>query len=286
MSHQVWSIGLASSSNIMDLGNNISKLPILSAADILDVKAGFVADPFLIRNDDNWYLFFEVWNDDADKGEIALAVSKDLGEWRYCGIVLREPWHLSYPHVFSHGGSFWMTPEGLGAGAVRLYQATDFPYRWRYHCDLLPVPLADPTPFFWQDHWYLLGCPNFNTHDALTLYTSTQPTHGWKEHPQSPIHLNDSRRSRPAGRVWLGSGMPIRWAQDCQPRYGTAVRAFEMNVLSPTHYHEKEIAQVLSPGTASWNVGGMHHIDPHVIKNGQAACWIAAVDGFRDSEAA
>src|SRR3954471_8902781 len=86
----------------------------------VDVKADFVADPFLIHHGEVWYLFFEVWNRDADKGEIGLAISRDLATWDYRGIVLREPWHLSYPHVFEFDGRIWMLPEAIDSGGVRL----------------------------------------------------------------------------------------------------------------------------------------------------------------------
>ena len=73
-------------------------------------------------------------------------------------------------------------------------------------------------------------------------------------------------------------GRVIRYAQDCYPKYGTQVRAFEILELSLTSYREAESAQglVLLPGESGWNGQGMHHLDPHLNADGS---WLACVDG-------
>ena len=58
-------------------------------------------------------MFIEVKNAETRHGEIALARSSDGVAWRYDSVVLREPFHLSYPHVFKTGGRYYMTPETL-----------------------------------------------------------------------------------------------------------------------------------------------------------------------------
>lgn len=54
----------------------------------------------MVCQDGRWYMFFEVMNQDSDRGEIGLALSDDGIHWEYSQIVLVEPFHLSYPHVF------------------------------------------------------------------------------------------------------------------------------------------------------------------------------------------
>ncbi len=46
----------------------------------------------------NWFTFFEVLSREYGRGEIGLAASVDGFEWQYRQIVLREPFHLSYPN--------------------------------------------------------------------------------------------------------------------------------------------------------------------------------------------
>ena len=57
--------------------------PVLTREDVSDVRAMFVADPFLLRVGDRWHMFFEVCNFDADCGQIAWATSKNGFAWSY-----------------------------------------------------------------------------------------------------------------------------------------------------------------------------------------------------------
>src|SRR5262249_51325998 len=106
--------------------------PVLTHHDVTDVPAAFVADPFMFHVDGIWYLFFEIMHARSGKGEIGLATSVDGIAWKYRQVVLAEPFHLSYPHVFSWQGDFYMVPESYQAGGVRLYRATNFPTRWSF----------------------------------------------------------------------------------------------------------------------------------------------------------
>lgn len=102
-----------------DPGND----PVLTKHDVSDVSAGYVADPFMLRLDSTWYMFFEVVNEHSKKGEIGLATSGDGLRWTYRQIVLAEPFHLSYPYVFQWQNEFFMVPETCHMNSVRLYRA-------------------------------------------------------------------------------------------------------------------------------------------------------------------
>ena len=92
-------------------------------------------------------------------GELAHAVSRDALCWDYRGIVLREPFHLSYPYVFRWRGQWYMTPETLDAGCIRLYRARRFPADWEHVAELLPGAGADPSPFRWAGCWWAWPYP-------------------------------------------------------------------------------------------------------------------------------
>src|ERR1700757_5102498 len=74
---QVWSIGIYSGRSPFDLAPRQSKNPVLTRKSVLDVAAAFVADPFMLHVNHVWYMFFEVMNWRANKGEIGLATSED-----------------------------------------------------------------------------------------------------------------------------------------------------------------------------------------------------------------
>jgi hypothetical protein len=257
-----------------------ARIPTIAPEDVTDVPARFVADPFMVPVDGVWHMFFEVLNNQSNQGEIGHATSRDGIAWQYQRIVLKEPFHLSYPYVFQWNGDFYMTPETLGANAARLYRATRFPDEWALLKDMLPGEHADPSIFIFEGKWWLFTCPKPYQHDTLALYSADSPLSDWTEHPASPIISGNKTMARPGGRVLQADSKLLRFAQDCYPTYGRQVRAFEITELTATAYKEREAAAgpVLTQGKSGWNVSGMHHVDAHRVESG----WLACVDGLED----
>jgi hypothetical protein len=291
---QLWSIGLYTGDSPLRLSDSPDVVnPVLSASDISDVPAEFVADPFLIEERGVWHLFFEVMREDLRRGEIGLAISTDARRWTYQGIVLREWFHLSYPCVFRWEDDIYMIPESLAARAVRLYKARAFPREWTPVADLLPGMFADTTIVRHDDRWWLFACPYPCQQDVLRLFSSAQLTGPWEEHPKSPLIEGDATLARPGGRIVSHDGQLLRFTQDCVPAYGTRVRACRIETLTTTEYEEREVAEspVLGPEAGgregregreqAWNRSGMHHVDPVMVGEGR---WMAAVDGWIEDE--
>jgi len=261
--------------------------PQLTRHDVSDVPAAFVADPFLMIEDSTWTMFFEVMRSDTGLGEIGVATSDDGSTWAYGGIVLAEPFHLSYPHVFRHDGVTYMVPETGAARSVRLYRATPFPTAWTLEAVLLEgEAFLDATPFVHGGRWWMLaevgptrsevpGRPRWST---LRLYGASALLGPWVEHPMSPVVPEDPSMARPAGRVVSMDGRLIRFGQDCSRVYGEAVQAFEIHELSEERYRESPLGHgpMLGPGRPRWRRGGMHHVDAHLVDG----VWVAAVDGW------
>ncbi|MCA9218625.1 MAG: hypothetical protein KDB27_36400 [Planctomycetales bacterium] len=276
----IWSIAITTVDSPFDVTDVSSTLqPTLTAADVTDVEARFVADPFLLSHNGQWTVFFEVLNEGTGHGDIGCATSEDGKKWRYGRIVLDEPFHLSYPSVYVVDDEVFMVPESYESGGVRLYKAVDFPNRWSLEKTLVQGDsLADPTLFEHDGHWWMFtGKPG--THDELRLFVSDAIDGAWTEHPKSPLISRDPSRSRPAGKVIAYNGRLFRVAQDCSSRYGGAVRVFEIKSLTTSDYVEQECAATLLRAQASeWNSHGMHHIDAARLPNGR---WIVCVDGHR-----
>jgi hypothetical protein len=128
----------------------------------------------------------------------------------------------------------------------------------------------------------MLTCPN-PTSDTLAVYYADTLQGPWKPHPQNPVVSGNADIARGGGRVSVVAGRVIRFAQDCQPTYGTQVRAFEIVDLTTEHYAEKALAggqPILKGSGAGWNASIMHHVDAHPLGPGR---WIACVDGGRKS---
>jgi hypothetical protein len=271
-----YALGILSGTSPLNLSSpgNVNN-PVLTAADVTDVPAVYIADPFLIQRGANWYMFFEVLNRESRKGELAVAESDDGLHWKYSQIILSEPFHLSYPYVFEWENEYYMIPESAEADGIRLYQAEVFPHRWSPVKTILPGCYADPSIFYHNQKWWLFAAQG---HDRLYLFFADDFLGPWQEHPQSPLIIGDPHWARPGGRVVLFDGQLIRFAQDDFPTYGLKVHAFGITELSTAAYEEKLIADsLLKPRGLGWNAGGMHHICPWEIREHQ---WLAAVDGW------
>ncbi|MCP3941313.1 MAG: hypothetical protein GY710_07505 [Desulfobacteraceae bacterium] len=278
-----WSLGIYTGNSIYDLncpGENIN--PILTVNDIRDEKATLVADPFMIKKEDKWYLFFEaeVKTDKGPVGKIGLTTSPDGLSWTYDRMILEEPFHLSYPHIFNWKNEYYMIPETRSIRAVRLYKAQKFPYKWELEKVLLKGKrFADNSLFQYNKLWWLFTDSGNHT---LRLYFSDKPDGKWKEHCKSPIMKKHPSHARPGGRVIILDGTPIRFAQDAYPIYGKQVWAFKITELTPDRYQEKLVENpIVTASGSGWNAKGMHTVDPHRLEDGS---WIACVDGLMNNK--
>ena len=255
--------------------------PVLTAGDVYDVNAQFVADPFTFVVGNKWYMFFEVLNEDRNVGEIGLATSFDGLAWTYSGIVLREDYHLSYPYVFEHNGTYYMMPDISGIKGVRLYRAVEFPQRWEYVATLVnDRNYADANVFYFNGKWWMFAGEGWTSpgRGNCYLFYSANLLSGWIEHPKSPIVVNDMSKARPGGRPFVfDTDRVVRVAQKDNVIYGEKVRVFEVDLLTETEYREHEISAspILQQSGSGWNASGMHTFSPWWTGDQ----WIAAVDG-------
>jgi hypothetical protein len=279
-----WSIGIYVGESPFRLGPDPDvKNPVLTARDVTDVPAVFIADPFMIKEGDTWYMFFELMESGIGRGCVGLATSDDGANWSYQQVVLKEPFHLSYPYVFKWQNEFYMTPESSMANSVRLYKAVDFPAKWVLVETLLDgKDFSDPSPFFYDGKWWIFVGTDVEANDTLHLYYADHLEGPWTQHPTSPVIQGDARIARPAGRVIQHAGRLFRYTQDCSLKYGDQVRSFEILELTPNSYREQEMADnpVLSPSKNGWNAEAMHTVDLHETDRDR---WIACVDGYRIS---
>lgn len=253
--------------------------PLLRAEDVTDIPAKFVADPFLVREGETWNLFFEVYNNDTQQGDLAVATSKNTWIWNYEKVILDEPFHLSYPYVFNWEGEYYLIPESYEDNSIRLYRAEEFPTRWSYVKTLVDGrDYVDNSIVFYNEKWWLFSSVTSN--DTLYLHYADSLTGPWKEHPLSPVVTGDVHKSRPSGRLLIYENKLFRFTMDVDPPSGThQVMVYEITEITPDRYAE-ELAQetpVVMPSGSGWNGQAMHQIDPVQVDSDS---WIVSVDGF------
>lgn len=275
-----WTIGIYTGKSPFgfDPAQN-KKNPVLKAEDVTDVPAKFVADPFLVKEEATWYLFFEVYNLATNQGDLAVATSKDTRSWSYEQVVLDEAFHLSYPYVFKWKDDYYLIPESFEANSIRLYKADEFPIKWSFVETLVEGgDFVDNSIVYFNDKWWLFAATTSN--DTLHLFYADELLGPWREHPQSPIIEGNAHMARPSGRTLVYEDRLFRYTMDVNPPYGThQVWAYEITELSSTSYTEKRVGEnpVLKAHGNGWAAQAMHQIDPVQLGPDQ---WIAAVDGF------
>lgn len=272
-----WSIGIYLGDSPFDLYDPYTiNNPVLSGKDVTDVNAKYVADPFLIKKNGVYNMFFEVFNRQTGHGDIGFAQSSDGVTWEYKNIIIDENFHLSYPYVFSFDNNIYLIPESHQDLSIRVYKSVSFPTKWEYLGNILSgYHYVDPSIFRYNKKWWLFVSNTQN--DILNLYYSETLLGNWKPHPMNPIIKFDKNIARPGGRVINYNGRIYRLTQDDYPTYGNQVYSFEIVELSENTYNEKMVSEnpIVKKTGDGWNAVGMHHVDLHNL----GKSWIAAVDG-------
>lgn len=221
------------------------------------------ADPFLIEHRGDTWLFVEEFNYALNRGQLACGrIDRERGvvDSRVC---LDKPYHLSYPHVFEHGGDIFMIPESSANGTVDLYRATEFPFKWQHERTLLELRGVDATILHRQGSWWLfVTAADVPGHPLPTLLFTAPALDGkWTLHPASPI-CSDIRSARGAGAIFSCDGTLIRPSQDCTLSYGRQLKFNEIVTMDGERYRERERA-VIAPdwipqivGTHTYNRAG------------------------------
>jgi len=231
----------------------------------IDAREGhYLADPFLFRHQQNYWLFAEDYISEAQKGVLNCApVSDDgvVGQWT---TILEFPYHLSFPLVFENDGEIFMVPESSAGGSVELYRANEFPYAWSKVRTLWAGPGLDTVPFRAADGiWYFFTSVQSHK-DAppqLLLFTAKELHAEWQLHPANPLSL-DVRYSRNGGRILEmptdnGTSMLVRVSQDGSGNYGSKLHFHQIELLTPENYRERLISSRYPPAEND----GSHHYD-------------------------
>lgn len=255
-----WSIVVFEANNPFDFKQmkEFNK-PTISKIDITDCKAKGIADPFLIKKDNIYYLFFEIEMIGKNgRGVLALAKSKDGKNFIYDKIILKEDYHLSYPKIYEINGKFYMIPESGENSTIDIYEAQNFPYDWKKIKTILKGNFfADPTLINHNNLWYLFV--STNKHNELNIYYSNDFFGEYKAHKNNPIYKNNLAISRPAGMIFEYENNLFRTAQDCSDGYGKRLNFLKINKLNENEFNEELIYTITPSCGIKWNSTHIHH---------------------------
>jgi hypothetical protein len=222
-------------------------------------RATFRADPFALAAGGATHVVFEEFDYRRARGRVsALALGRGASEERR-GVIV-EPFHLSYPYLVESSGRVYCVPEAHEAREVSLYEALEFPVRWRKAATLVPGWAGvDPTLFRWGGRWWLFATDADGGPDhRLAAWHAPELLGPWHPHARNPIKL-DVRSARPGGTPFLHEGRLYRPAQDCSTGYGARTVIQHVTRLTPEEFEEQEVAAV-APGSDWPYPDGLHTI--------------------------
>ncbi len=212
----------------------------------------FIADPFVVDEGDKTYLFYEELSYDNYRGYLKVAeYDKHSGDFKEPQMVLEQEYHLSYPNVFKHESKYYMIPESYENKTVDLFEAVEFPTKWKKKKTLLNDVLAvDATLYFRDKKWWMFvniaSKEGFSMNDELYIYYCKDfLTDEWTPHTQNPV-VCDVTSARPAGALIEKDGKLYRPAQDCSGIYGRKIVINEIKTLTGDEYKEDLIGEINS----------------------------------------
>jgi hypothetical protein len=200
------------------------------------------ADPFPVEEGTKTYIFFEAFDRIKRKGVIGY---REINSNRISkiNIIIKEPFHLSYPYIYREKGSWYIIPESKDLNKIIRYKSKKFPDIWEKEKILINnISAVDPTVFPY--------CKNDMKKNDMKLFTYIFESFNKGE--LQIFHLKDNSqtiicniedldgRKRPAGKICIVNNIYYRPSQLCTRSYGEAIIFNKILCLTDNSYEETE----------------------------------------------
>ncbi len=218
----------------------------------------FLADPFIITNENKHFCFLENYSYKSKKGAISVYEIEPSGE-KSLGIALEENFHLSYPFLLKDKGILYMCPETSKARDIRIYKCLDFPLNWKLEKVLMTnVDAADTSIFKYQSKWWMMtniDSSNNGDHDSeLHIFSSDELlSNSWTPHILNPV-IFDSERARNGGLIAHNNEFYRVFQKQGFDLYGEAFGVAKITSLNQEKY-EEEIKFEITPNFIKNSIG-------------------------------
>jgi len=225
----------------------------------------FWADPFVVSENNHYYLFVEEYIYKKDKGHITMIELDSQCKIIKHQKIIEKSYHMSYPFLFREKEIYYMIPETASNRTIELYRCTEFPGKWELDRYLMKdIYATDTTLFYYNKKWWLFttldqtdGISGGST--ELFLFFADSPfTDSWTSHPLNPI-VSDERIARCAGNLFIRDKKIYRPSQDCSVRYGRGLNINRIIKLNE-HEYEEELVREIKPGWSK-KIKGMHTVN-------------------------
>ncbi len=219
----------------------------------------WAADPFVIEKDGKTYIFSELYDYIKCRGILGCCELKERGEIKWVPIIT-EKFHLSYPYIIESKDKIFLMPESEAGNSLLLYEAIDFPYKWKKVKILRDnVNYADTTPLIWKEQRFALTHNVKDPFHPKLLMIDLD-----NECPDKEIETDSPLRTRPAGKNFMLDHACIRPAQNstnCNDGYGKNLIFYEYYIDGESCYSEKVLSEIFPEDlcyTTKIYLDGMH----------------------------
>ena len=232
--------------------DNLFEKSIFRYRKLLPPKGYDWADPFIIKENDKFYLFLEEKKISLKNGHISyIEFDKNGNPLNPKPIkIISEDYHLSYPFIWKEAADYYMLPESAAANELWLYKCVSFPDKWnKYQKIFSDKEIYDATLFYKDGYWYLFGTEKLSVGGSrdqyLHIYYSRDLFNSeWISHPQNPQSF-DVRGARPAGKIFQYEGKIYRPTQIGAPKYGYGIQVNQITELSTENFSEIKADEIL-----------------------------------------
>ena len=213
-------------------------------------KSDYFADPFVISNDKDTYLFFEWFSNKNGKADIAIAKKSENFEKYHKISDFQE--HRSYPYVFDYQGEIYCIPEANQKNKISLYKFEND--KLIFDCDLLNGCFVDSTLLIRDNKFYLFTTPQKQSHTHLLIFVADDLRGPYRPHFNNPVKV-DCSNSRMAGKIQNIDGKLVRPAQNSTRHYGESITLNNIIQLYEYQYIEETIKEIKPDPNWAYNKG-------------------------------
>ena len=213
-------------------------------------KDRYYADPFIIKKNEDYFVFIEEVIYQQKKGHISYFKIDKNGNYNLPEKILENKYHMSYPFVFEFENNYYMIPETSENKSIDLYKCKKFPDQWEFEKTIMKnINAVDSTVLRKDNKWWLFTSIPFmesSPNDSLSIfYSDDLYSDEWTPLPKNPV-VSDVRKSRSAGKIFELNGEYYRPAQDCAGGYGKGIIFNKIITLNESEYYEEEVKSIYS----------------------------------------
>lgn len=182
----------------------------------------WVADPFVFEHDGDTYIFAEVFDRLKNKGRVGFSKYAH-GTFDTWEIAIMEPFHLSFPNIFTHKDEVYLIPESGESNELYVYRAVRFPEKWEKVKVLLEGGNYADNVILHTEKQSLLFSYEMGENGENRLVAFEMGDDGKLKSYYGKAVSTDPSSARPGGNFFVHGEDIIRVSQDCGKGYGMGI---------------------------------------------------------------